>query len=82
MNINKMMDKLDLFFDQSKKKQAKKHRKLLKIIEKLKVKKAMLKKELIKEARNGENSNKYRDMLKQYKVVVKLILKAKKQDAS
>lgn len=77
MNIDKVMNKLDDFFNQSASKQKKKHDKLLAIIEKLERKKAELKTEMIIESERDETSEKFHDMDKELKVISKLLKKAK-----
>jgi hypothetical protein len=81
MNIDKIMSKLDEFFDQSASKQKKKHDKLLAIIEKLERKKAQLKEEMIIESEKNETSEKFHDMDKELRVITKLLKKAKKHNA-
>jgi len=56
MNIDKVMNKLDDFFNQSASKQKKKYDKLLAIIEKLERKKAELKTEMVIESERDETS--------------------------
>jgi len=77
MNIDKVMSKLDDFFNQSASKQKKKHDKLLAIIEKLELKKAELKTEMIIESERDETSEEFHDMDKELKVISKLLKKAK-----
>ena len=77
MNIDKVMNKLDDFFNQSASKQKKKHDKLLAIIEKLERKKAELKTEMIIESEKDETSEEFHDMDKELKVISKLLKKAK-----
>jgi hypothetical protein len=77
MNIDKVMNKLDDFFNQSASKQKKKHDKLLAIIEKLERKKAELKTEMIIESEKDETSDVFHDMDKELKVISKLLKKAK-----
>lgn len=77
MNIDKVMNKLDDFFNQSASKQKKKHDKLLAIIEKLELKKAELKTEMIIESERDETSEEFHDMEKELKVISKLLKKAK-----
>ncbi len=78
MSIKKMMDKLDDFFDLSKKKQKKKSEKIVKIISKLKDKESELKAELIEQSEKDDTSEKYYDLEKELKVIAKLLKKAKK----
>ena len=77
MNIDKVMNKLDDFFNQSASKQKKKHDKLLEIIEKLERNKAKLKTEMIIESEKDETTEAYHDMDKELKVISKLLKKAK-----
>jgi len=77
MNIDKVMNKLDDFFNQSASKQKKKHDKLLAIIEKLELKKAELKTEMIIESERDETSEEFHDMDKELKVISKLLKKAR-----
>ena len=78
MNIKEVMDKLDDFFDQSTKKQNKKHDKLLAIIDKLEQNKAELKLAMINESVKDETSEEFYDMKKELEVISKLLKKAKK----
>jgi hypothetical protein len=82
MDTNKLVGKLERFFDLSKKKQAKKHDKLLKIIEKLESKKSKLEVEVMEESKSDETSTGYQDMSKELKVISELIKKAKKKALS
>ena len=77
MNIDKVMNKLDDFFNQSESKQKKKYDKLLAIIEKLERKKAELKTEMVIESERDETSEEFHDMDKELKVISKLLKKAK-----
>jgi len=80
MNIDKVMNKLDDFFNQSASKQRKKHDKLLEIIEKLERKKAKLKAEMIIESEKDETSEAFHDMDKELKVISKLLKKARQHN--
>jgi hypothetical protein len=80
MNTNKLIGKLDKFFNLSIKKQEKKHEKLLKIIERLEFKKSQLEIEVINESKSDETSNRYHELSQELKVISKLIKKAKKTD--
>ena len=82
MDTNKLVGKLERFFDLSKKKQEKKHDKLLKIIEKLESKKSMLEVEVMEESKSDETSIRYQEMSKELKVISELIKKAKKKALS
>ncbi|MCP4982315.1 MAG: hypothetical protein GY935_17695 [Gammaproteobacteria bacterium] len=80
MDTNKLVDKLEGFFDLSKKKQQKKHDKLLKIIDKLEEKKTRLQAEVITESVIDDTSERYQDLSRELNVISGLIKKAKKQD--
>lgn len=80
MDTSELVEKLEDFFDLSKKKKKKKHQKLLKIINKLEDKKSSLELEVIEESKKNETSDRYHDLTQELKVVSKLIKKAKKQD--
>ncbi|MDH3633924.1 MAG: hypothetical protein OES20_04385 [Gammaproteobacteria bacterium] len=80
MDTNDIVNKLEDFFDLSKKKKKKKHEKLLKIIKKLEKKKSDLEVEIVEESKNNETSTRYHDLSQELKIISKLIRKAKKQD--
>ena len=80
MDTAKLVGKLEEFFDLSKKKQRKKHDKLLKIIDKLNEKKSMLEIELTAEAGNDPQSQRYQDLEQELQVISELIDKARQQD--
>lgn len=80
MNMNKLLKKLEDFFDLSTQKQEKKHKKLLKIIKKLEEKKIDLDEAVIKESKIDDTSERYHELSKESKVISKLIKKAKKHD--
>jgi len=82
MDTNKLVGKLEEFFDLSKMKQKDKHNKLLKIIEKLESKKSRLEVEVMEESKNDETSTRYQDLSKELKVISELIKKAKKKALS
>jgi hypothetical protein len=82
MDTNKLIGKLEDFFDLSKNKQKDKHDKLLKIIEKLENKKVKLEIEVMEESKNDETSNQYYDLSKELKVLSELVKKAKKKALS
>jgi hypothetical protein len=82
MDTNKLVGKLERFFDLSKMKQKDKRNKLLKIIEKLESKKSRLEVEVMEESKNDETSTRYQDLLKELKVISGLIKKAKKKAQS
>ena len=74
------MQKLDDYFDLSKKKQKEKHDKLLKIIGKLEQKKVQLKAEMIIESEKDETSETFYNLKKEKKVISKLLKKAKQNN--
>ena len=80
MGTNKLINKLEDFFDLSKEKQRKKHDKLLKIIRKLDKKKSMLEHKLQKEKEIDTSSSRYQDMERELQVISKLISKAEQKD--
>lgn len=80
MSTNKLLEKLDRFFDLSAQKQEKKHHKLLKIIDKLEAKRTALEEELIDAAKADDTSSEYHELRKEVKVVSNLIKRAKKHD--
>ncbi len=80
MNIKKIMDKLDGYFDLSTKKQNEKHDKLIKIINKLEDKKTELKAVMVLESVDDDTTEKFHDLEKELKVITKLLKKAKKQN--
>ncbi len=81
MGIKKILNQLDDFFDLSKKKQKKKHEKLEKIINSLEEKKAAIKQEMKSNVKKGRTSKKIYHLCKEFKVLSRLIYKAKKQKA-
>ena len=80
MGTNKLVEKLDDFFDLSKKKQRKKHEKFLKIINKLEKKKSRLEQKAQKERANDAASSDYQDLERELQVISSLISKAKQKD--
>lgn len=82
MDTNKLVGKLERFFDLSKKKQENKHDKLLKIIEKLERKKSKLEVKVMEESKSDETSARYQDLGTELKVISELIKKAKKKALS
>ena len=78
MKIKKAMEQLDDFFDLSKKKQNKRCDKLTKIILSLEEKKSDIKNQLKRETRKDKKSNECYELCKEFKVILKLIKKAKK----
>ncbi len=82
MGTNKLMDKLNNFFDLSENKQKTKQEKLLKIIHKLEEKKTALEQKMIKQSEIDETIPAYHEMSEELKVLSKLIKKAKKHSIS
>jgi hypothetical protein len=82
MDTNKLIGKLEDFFDLSKNKQKDKHDKLLRIIEKLETKKVKLEIKVMEESKKDETSNRYLDLSKELKVLSELVKKAKKKALS
>jgi len=80
MSTNKLLEKLENFFDLSAHKQQKKHEKLLKIIDKLEARKIVVEAELIEAGKADDTSDEYHELSKEVKVVSKLIKKAKQHD--
>jgi len=81
MNIKESMQKLDDYFNLSKKKQNEKHDKLLKIINNLEQKKAELKAVMIIESEKDETSEEFYNLTKELKVISKLLKKARQHNA-
>ena len=81
MRTNKLLSKLESFFDLPAQKQEKKHHKLLKIIDKLEARRAALEEELIAAGKADDTSSEYHELRKEVKVVSKLIKRAKQHDA-
>ena len=79
MDTAKLVEKLEEFFDLSKKKQRKKHDKLLKIIGKLEEKKSSLETELARQAEIDAAGERYHDLQQELQVIADLIHKAKQQ---
>ncbi len=80
MNIKKVMQKLDDYFDLSKKKQKEKHDKLLHIISRLEQKKTQLKAEMILQSEKDNTSEEFHDLQKELKVISKLLKKARQHN--
>ena len=78
MNLNNLIGKLEDFFDLSDKKKRKKHDDILKIVKKLEDKKYKLKRQIQKESKKCKNSDACKKLCKEFKVVAKLLTKAKK----
>ena len=81
MNIKESMQKLDEYFDLSKKKQNEKHDKLVKIINNLEQKKSELKAVMIIESEKDETSEEFYNLKKELKVISKLLKKARQHNA-
>ena len=81
MNIKESMQKLDEYFDLSKKKQNEKHDKLLKIINNLEQKKSELKAMMIIESEKDETSEEFYNLKKELQVISKLLKKARQHNA-
>ena len=82
MNTNKLLKKVNDFFDLSHKKQKKKHDKLLKLINKLQEKKSSLEEKIFIEGKLDDTSTRFLDLKSELKVISKLIKKAKKLDVA
>jgi hypothetical protein len=80
MGTNKLVGKLEKFFDLSKEKQHKKHEKLLKIINKLEKKKSRLEQKAQREGASDTASSDYQDLERELQVISSLISKAKQKD--
>ncbi|MCU7836033.1 MAG: hypothetical protein KZQ83_12395 [gamma proteobacterium symbiont of Taylorina sp.] len=78
MKIKELIDKMDDFFDLSKKKQKAKNDKFLKLIKSLEDKKDRIKKEIRKEAKKDKKSKACYNLCKEFKAINKLLKKAKK----
>ena len=78
MGMNKLVKKLDEFFDLSNKEQKKKQDKLLKIIGKLEEKKASVMQKMAEESERDETSERYHELDSELKVIAKLLRKARK----
>jgi len=80
MGTNKLVEKVEKFFDLSKEKQHKKHEKLLKIINKLEKKKSRLEQKVQQERASDAASSSYQDLERELQVISSLISKAKQKD--
>ena len=80
MNTDKLVKKLQKYFDLSTKKQSKKHDKLLEIIDKLEQKKDKLEKELFEVSEQDATSTRYHELSRELSVIGKLIKNAKERD--
>ena len=76
MKTNKLIHKVEDFFDFPKKKQKKKHDKFQKIVKKLEGRKSKIEIELAEEGRHDETSDRHHELSHELKVVSKLIKKA------
>lgn len=77
MKTSKLIQKVEKFFDLSRKKQRKKRDKLLKIIGKLEHKKTKLSAEISQQSPADESDIRYHELCQELKVVDGLIGKAK-----
>jgi len=80
MDTSKLVEKVEGFFDLSKKKQQKKHDKLRKIIHKLEKKQSTIEQKLHKQGQIDAGSSRYQDLQRELRVISKLISKAKHND--
>ena len=80
MGTNKLIEKLENFLSLSKKKQRKKHDKLLKIIRQLEKKRSKLEQKLKEETEVDANSSLCLDLKRELMVIEKLISKAQEKD--
>ncbi|NOQ88974.1 MAG: hypothetical protein GQ550_08630 [Gammaproteobacteria bacterium] len=80
MNIKKVMQKLDDYFDLSKKKQKEKREKLLQIIARLEQKRSELKAVMVMESEKDETSEEFYNLDKELIVIKKLLKKAKQHN--
>ena len=80
MNTDKLVKKLQKFFDLSTKKQSKKHDKLLGIIDKLEQKRDKLEKELFEVSEQDATSTRYHELSRELSVIGKLIKNARERD--
>jgi uncharacterized protein YaaR (DUF327 family) len=76
MGMARLIGKLEKFFDLPKKKQHKKHYKLLNIIDKLEKKQDRLQTEL----EHAPDSKRFKDLIRKFDVISELINKAKQKD--
>ena len=82
MKLKELMEKVDDFFDLSKKKQKEKSDKLKKMILSLEKKKSDLKKKIRKESETDKKSKHCYNLCKEFKAINKLLKKAKKRNSS
>lgn len=78
MDTVELVQKLEGFFDLSKKKRKKKRRKIIKIIGKLEEKKSRLDLEIMEEAKRDDTSERYQELSQEQQVIARLIKKARK----
>lgn len=79
MNTNKLVNRLESYFDLSKKKQRKKHDKLLEIIDVLEKKKSRLLRKARKEREADPEGSRYQELQRELQVISGLISKANKK---
>jgi hypothetical protein len=79
MGTNKLLEKLEDFFDLTEKKQRNKHHRLVKIIHELEEKQARLEQKAKVERKNDASSGRYKDLERELVVISGLICKAKKK---
>lgn len=78
MDTVELVQKLEGFFDLSKKKRKKKRQKIIKIIGKLEENKRRLDLEVREESKRDETSSRYQELLQEQQVLSRLIKKARK----
>lgn len=78
MNLEKIKNMLSEFFDSPDNREGEIQQKLAQIIAKLEHKKNMLKEEMVVEGEKDETSEVYHELEQEYRVVSKLLKKAKK----
>lgn len=78
MDLENIKQKLTEFFESSENRQADMQENLTKIINKLEQKKSSLKEEMLVASEDDETSDAYIELEKEYKVVSKLLKKAKR----
>ena len=80
MGTAKLIEKLEDFFDLSRKKQRKRHDKLERIIDKLEKKQRKLERELEQARKKGSDSEAYHELIREMDVISDLIRKAKDKE--
>jgi len=80
MDTAKLVEKLEKFFDLSKKKQLKKHDKYMEVIRKLEKKKFQLEQKAQKGRVNDATGRPNQALMRELQVISRLIDKAKQQD--